>query len=91
MSALTKNLMPAPVERVSEYGLPATAAFMVLQGKDGIQRLIIFYDGDHADFPTTIPNGSIYFRNTAGSCVVGIKNGTVGLTDGSWVHQAMAT
>ncbi len=92
MSNLTKNLMIAPIERVSDYGLPATARFLALQGSDGIQTLIIIYDGAHTDFPATVPNGSLHIRPSgAGAANIGIKAGTIGLTNGTWKTQAVNT
>jgi len=71
--------------RVSDYGYPDGAHVMVLQNDTTQIHFIIYTGAPSTDFANA-PNRSILLAPAA----VYVKNGTIGLKDGSWVSAALS-
>lgn len=76
------------VDYNAEYGYPATALVQEMGNHDYFFHVIFYGAAPSTDFAKA-PNGSIIYDFVNGD--VHQKRGTLGLTNGTWYKQAIAT
>lgn len=91
---MSKILVPVQNVATGNLDFPAAALVLPLNSENAKPCLVIDQAGAAniaASYYDDLENGSIMFDLTASTCRIYVKTGTIGLRDGTWKYQAIAT